>query len=321
VASYVAANTPSVGLGQIDANGTLTALNAEFARLFDLPGDKAQVIASPPAPLAQCWHDLVKSPPGSPPLKRWLVTVGSQRTRRSLEVVGWASAGSDGRPVVELIASERPPESDADTLSGTAERARLAREIHDGLAQDLWLAKLTASKLAHHPTLDAEARALCDDLLRSLDAGLAEARTAVMAMRPDAEPTVTLTELVERRVEEFADRFGVRVDCKLEEGTLVPARVSLEILRILQEALNNVRKHAHARRTAVTLEYRQGSVALSVRDDGEGFDPAIAASGYGRQSMQERADSIGARLTVASRPGRGTTVTLRVPRRVLESGR
>ena len=94
---------------------------------------------------------------------------------------------------------------------------------------------------------------------------------------------------------------------------MVPARVSIEILRILQEALNNVRKHATARRIIVRLHYRRGSVVLSVRDDGLGFDPAIVQSGFGRQSMHERALSIGAKLKFASSPGRGTTVTLRVP--------
>lgn len=193
------------------------------------------------------------------------------------------------------------------------ERARLAREIHDGLAQDLWLAKLTASKLARHPALDAEARALCDELLRSIDAGLAEARSAVLAMRASNEPTITLAELVERHVDEFSDRFGIRVDRHVEVGEPIPPRVSVEMLRILQEAMNNVRKHASARRIIVRVEHRRTSLLLSVRDNGVGFDQTVVASGYGRQSMHERAQSIGARLMIASIPGRGTTVTLRVP--------
>jgi signal transduction histidine kinase len=132
-------------------------------------------------------------------------------------------------------------------------------------------------------------------------------------MRPDVDQTITLSELVERQVEEFSDRFGLRVECHVEEGRPVPSRVSLEILRVLQEALNNVRKHANAGRITVRVEHRRASVVLTVRDDGLGFDPTIANSGYGRQSMYERAQSIGARLTIASVPGRGTTVTLRVP--------
>ena len=112
-------------------------------------------------------------------------------------------------------------------------------------------------------------------------------------------------------------RFGIRVDAHIQEGQAVPPRVSIEMLRILQEALNNVRKHATARRIIVRLHYRRGSLVLSIRDNGIGFDPAVVESGFGRQSMHERAQSIGARLKVASLPGRGTMVTLRVPARQL----
>jgi signal transduction histidine kinase len=199
------------------------------------------------------------------------------------------------------------------SLGGVAERARLAREIHDGLVQDLWFAKLTASKLARHPSLDSDARALAEDLLRSIDSGLAEARTAVVALQARFEHAITLAELVERQVEEFSDRFGIRVECHVGDVPPVPPRVSLEMLRVLQEALNNVRKHANARRVAVTVEEQRGAIKLSVRDDGAGFDPATASSGFGRQSMYERAQSIGARLAISSAAGRGTTITLRVP--------
>jgi two-component system sensor histidine kinase UhpB len=84
-------------------------------------------------------------------------------------------------------------------------------------------------------------------------------------------------------------------------------------MRVVGEALNNVRKHAAARRVLVRMEQRANSIALSVRDDGVGFDPGQTSDGFGRQSMHERAQSIGARLSIASTPGRGTTVRLRVP--------
>ena len=304
-----------VGIGQIDASGTLTSLNEEFARLFGLRMSDAvhRPLHQLPPVLNDCWHEISSAMPARNGLNRWTVSVGAPPNLRSLEVVGWASLEADGVPVVQLLVSEIPPDLEDRSLTGATERARLAREIHDGLAQDLWLAKLAASKLARHPTLDAEARALCDELLRSIDSGLAEARTAVLAMRSDHEPTITLPELVERQVEEFSDRFGIRVDCRVSDVRPVPPRVAIEMLRILQEALNNVRKHANARRTIVRVDDRRASIVLSVRDDGIGFDPTIVESGYGRQSMHERAQSIGARLSVASAPGRGTTVTLRVP--------
>jgi signal transduction histidine kinase len=304
-----------VGLAQIDARGTLTELNAEFARLFGIRVDDAlqRSVSELPAAVDDCWRQVVHSAQENSGVSRWNVVVGHPPGRRSLDVVGWASTPADEAPVVHLLVSETPPERESESLSSVVERARLAREIHDGLAQDLWLAKMTAAKLARHPTLDSEGRALCDELIRSIDSGLAEARTAVLSMRAPADGVITLSELVERQVEDFSDRFGIRVDAYVEEGHVVPARVSIEILRVLQEALNNVRKHATARRIVVRLHYRRGPVVLSVRDDGIGFDPAIVEGGFGRQSMHERAQSIGARLKVASVPGRGTTVTLRVP--------
>jgi signal transduction histidine kinase len=300
-----------MGLAQIEADGALTDMNPDFARLFgiDAAGGRPRSVSELPEPVNECWRELVEPVNAACRASRWSVVVD----RRSLDVVGIASTREDQRPVVQLLVSEAPSERDAQSLSGLAERARLAREIHDGLAQDLWLAKMTAAKLARHPSLDAAGRSLCDELLRSIDSGLAEARTAVLSMRPHDDGIVTLSELVERHIEEFADRFAIRVDAYVQEIGVVPPRVSVEILRILQEALNNIRKHASARRIVVRLRDRRGAIVLSVRDDGIGFDTAIVERGFGRQSMHERAQSIGARLKITSVPGRGTTVTLRVP--------
>jgi two-component sensor histidine kinase len=303
-----------VGLGQIDARGKLTALDSEFARLFGLPlPESLDPLPSLPSALSDCWREIIESSGKFRGPRRWKVAVGVPPDQRVLNVVGWPSPEAEGvLPVVQLVVSEIRPDT-LQSLSGVAERARLAREIHDGLAQDLWFAKLTASKLARHPSLDADARALAEELLRSIDSGLAEARTAVLAVRPNADATITLAELVEQHVEEFSDRFGMRVNSRIMAGPPVPPRVSIEILRVLEEALNNVRKHANARRVTVIVENLKVAIKLTVRDDGDGFDPATIATGYGRQSMYERAQSIGARLTIASAPGHGTSVTLRVP--------
>jgi signal transduction histidine kinase len=303
-----------VGVGQIDATGSVAAFNAEFARLLGVPEERARSVRVDhlhPA-LSDCWREMVGSPSDGSGLRRWTVKLGTRNERRSLEVIAWKTGELDV-PVVRMLVFESPAAQAPQSLSGAAERARLAREVHDGLAQELWLAKLTASNLARNPSLDPDGRALCAELLRSIDKGLAEARTAVLAMRSDPEEMITLSELVERQAEEFSDRFGVRVDCHVEDLEPLAPRVSVEILRVLQEALNNVRKHAAARRIVVRLRHRRRSVVLSVRDDGQGFDSALARRGYGRQSMEERAQSIGARLTIASAPARGTTVTLRVP--------
>jgi signal transduction histidine kinase len=301
-------------MGLVGPDGTLSAMNAEFARLVAVPVQDAlhRTLDSIAPSTHDRWREIVGAARDTPGLTRRVVTISVPPDRRSLEVVGWASL-QGAMPLVTLLVSEVSADRGSQSLIDALERARVAREIHDGLAQDLWLAKLTASKLARHPTLDAAGRALCTELLRSIDAGLSEARTAVTAMRSVNGPTLAMSELIERQVNEFSDRFGIRAECHLEEGQPIPPRVLVEMLRVVQEALNNVRKHASARRVVVRIVQRRTALLLSVRDDGIGFDPAIASSGYGSQSMRERAQSIGARLTIASMPGRGTTVTLRVP--------
>jgi hypothetical protein len=309
-----------IGMGRVDTNGRLIALNAEFARAIGVPVQVAlnRTLHEIAPSLNDVWREIVGAAEASPGITRRTVPVTVPSDRKSVEAIGWVSVEGPGPPFVVLLVGEVAALGST-MLGGAAERARMAREIHDGLAQDLWLAKLTASKLARHPTLDATGRAMCVDLLRSIDAGLTEARTAVMAMRSVSDHPIALSELIERQVDEFSDRFGIRAECHVQDGQPIVARTSVEMLRILQEALNNVRKHARAHRVVVRLVQRRASVLLAVHDDGTGFDPTTVRSGYGRQSMHERARSIGARLTIASIPGRGTTVTLRVP--VAEVGR
>jgi signal transduction histidine kinase len=302
-----------IGIAEIDATGSVATFDEEFARLFGCRAaqSRPRPVDGLPSALVDCCRDILRSEDDGAGLRRWNLSIDAP-SERSIDVIAWATGDDEGR-AVRVLAFEAPAGRPGPSLAGAAERARLAREIHDGLAQELWLAKLTASNLARNPSLDAEGRALCAELLRSIDKGLAEARTAVLAMRADHEDKVTLSELVERQVEEFSDRFGVRVDCHLEPTDPLPTRVSVEVLRVLQEALNNVRKHAEASRIVVEVRHRRRSITLSVHDDGAGFDPATVEGGYGRQSMEERARSIGARLMVASAPGRGTKVTLRIP--------
>ena len=117
------------------------------------------------------------------------------------------------------------------------ERARIAREIHDGLAQDLWYAKLKQSRLARRVADDGESRILSDEVGNAIDAALAEARSAVVAMRPGASPG-DLPDMIARQVVDFSDRFALRAEVR-NSGPLpqVEPRAQAEVLRIVQEAL------------------------------------------------------------------------------------
>jgi signal transduction histidine kinase len=204
---------------------------------------------------------------------------------------------------------------DVDAANATlAERARLAREIHDGLAQDLWYAKLKQSRLAQHPTLDPESRGTAEEVLTAIDSALADARQAVMALR--TPPTGSnLEEILRGYVDEFADRYGLRADFQAEAPLpRLPARTEAEILRIVQEALNNVRKHADATVVRVRSSIDEGSIVIVVADNGRGFDPtAMGTGGFGLRGMRERTDLIAGSLSVESRPGDGARVIVRIP--------
>ena len=195
------------------------------------------------------------------------------------------------------------------------ERARLSRELHDGLAQDLWLAKLKTGRLAVLPDLGLEARALARELGEAIDAGLADAQHAVAAMRLPGEPTGTFSQLMARIVDEFADRFGLRVEFECEQRLPgLTARAQAEALRIVQEALTNVRRHADATVVRVRAGVEAGQLVVVVGDNGCGFDPdTVGRTAFGLESMRERAALIGGQLRIDSRPRDGTRVSLLLP--------
>ena len=192
------------------------------------------------------------------------------------------------------------------------ERARLAREIHDGLAQDLWYAKLKQSRLAQSAAFVGEPKRLSDEVASALDNALAEARHAIAAMSDGAD-SGPLLDILERQVDDFSDRFAIRAELSHDgpEPEIGP-RARAEIVRIVQEALTNVRKHADA--TVVRVFVASGEeLRLAVVDNGRGFHPEAVDGGFGLDSMQQRAALIGATLSVSSKPQDGSRVELVLP--------
>lgn len=268
-----------------------------------------------------------------PDLARAIAVNGESRQEASLETEHGSSicevgstplADWQGRPIGRLvllhdITALRRVETQLvereRALAAAQERERLARELHDGLAQDLWLAKLKATRLAAQPDLGSEARALTEEITFAVDAGIAEARHAVAAMRLPAETNACLGELLERSLEDFEDRFGlgVEVECGADLPAL-SAHTEAETLRIVQEALTNVRRHADATVVRVRATVDEGRLALEIRDNGRGFDPgSVGDTAYGLAGMRERATIIGGELEIDSAPGKGTCVRLGVP--------
>jgi signal transduction histidine kinase len=201
----------------------------------------------------------------------------------------------------------------AATQATAEERARLAREIHDGMSQQLWLARLKQGRLLQEGGLSGEALALAGEVSGSIESALDEARQAIMALRP-AEGT-TFIEVMESFVEEFSDRFGIPTECRLDSASeRLGSRAQAELLRIAHEALANARKHADATRVWVHAEPTPDGLRLTVADNGRGFEPGgVGSGGYGLRSMRERAELIGASLAIESRPQDGTRVIVDVP--------
>jgi signal transduction histidine kinase len=192
--------------------------------------------------------------------------------------------------------------------------ARLAREVHDGLSQDLWLAKLTQARLAQVPGMPDDAKALASDIGEAVDRALGGARAVLATMRTGSDgPTVG--ESLERVVEDFGERSGIRTEYTSSGSEpALPSRTGAELIRIVQEALTNVRKHADATVVRVTATWGRSTFEVTIVDNGRGFDPgSVDGSTFGITGMRERAGLIGAEITVSSRPKDGTRVVLKMP--------
>lgn len=209
---------------------------------------------------------------------------------------------------------ERLGEAEAERAT-LEERGRVSRELHDGLAQDLWRAKLKLGLLESSADLGQEARDAVRELDGIVDAALADARAAVQTLRYPAQSTTDFCESVERYVREFTERFGLQahVECDSAVPRLAP-RAEIELIRIAQEALTNVRRHADATVVRLRAGVADGRLHLTVDDNGRGFDPAAVGDGaFGIASMRERAALIGGRLEIESRPLDGTRVRVEIP--------
>ena len=183
------------------------------------------------------------------------------------------------------------------------ERARVAREIHDGLAQYLFAVSTHASMLESGAPL---AQTL-PKLKEAAAAAQQEARFAVLALS-SASGTAPFDAALRRYVEFLTADGMLEVDVEIDPSILLAPDEQIEVFRIVQEGLANVRKHADAKRAEVWIGSRLGRRIVRVRDDGVGFDGEGAAAGQGLKNMRLRADTIDGGFNLRSRPGRGTAV-------------
>jgi PAS domain S-box-containing protein len=199
-------------------------------------------------------------------------------------------------------------------LAALQERQRLAQNLHDAVNQSLFSAGLIAEVL---PRLwernPEEARRSLEDLRRLTRGAMAEMRALLAELRPTTLTDSELGDLLRLLGNAFTGRTNVPVEVTVSGEGGLPAETQVALYRICQEALNNIAKHAKAGHVDIDVRHADGDLELRICDDGCGFDPnETKLSGhYGLGMMRERAEAVGARLTVTSQLGQGTEVKIR----------
>lgn len=201
------------------------------------------------------------------------------------------------------------------------ERERLAREMHDSLAQALGYLKMKASQaddLLTHGQI-AQARANLREVKEIAGETYFDVREAIFGLRHLAPPEAEFVPALKEYLSEYQMHYGVKVRLILDESHPLsfPAEVNIQLTRIIQEALTNVRKHARVKQATLHFAREEHCWRVTVEDEGQGFDPErVPRSGQaflGLHIMRERADGIGATFHMESKPGHGTSISLRIP--------
>jgi signal transduction histidine kinase len=189
------------------------------------------------------------------------------------------------------------------------ERRRVARDLHDGLAQDVAFIASQSKYLAGQSG-DQRLSEIAVAAERALDDSRAVVGALTRASRAPLSASIAL------QAQEFARRWGLSVQLSLEPGVDLAPEKEQAILRIVGEALSNAARHAQASTVDIRLGYRDGPLVVAVSDDGRGFDAEaerIAERGFGLRSMCERARLVGGDVRFVSAPGHGTRVEIAMP--------
>jgi PAS domain S-box-containing protein len=235
----------------------------------------------------------------------------------SANVVSYS--GREAMCIVVRDITERKRAKEALREVEKAERLRMARDLHDGVLQDL---SYSAAAM-QFTRLNAEGTGLEEELQKQINAiqgAVQGLRAAVNDLRLEEERDRPFPELIESLVQRNrAMARGYEIGLKMKEGLPKTSlgNTGTEVLRVIQEALTNARRHSGARSVRVMLRPEQDSLLIEISDDGRGFEPETTP-GVGLKSMRERAAALGSKLEVTSGVGQGTRVSLRVP--ILQRG-
>ncbi len=193
------------------------------------------------------------------------------------------------------------------------ERSRLARDLHDAVTQTLFSTTLTAEVLPRIWDRDpAEGRRKLEELRELTRGALAEMRTLLLELRPDALAESELKDLLRHLSNAFNARARIPIITTFEGACDLPLEEKIAFYRVAQEALNNIARHSQASQVTLALRCPPGSMEMQVSDDGQGFDPGAAGTRdhFGLRIMRERAEQVGARFEIRSQPGQGTHILM-----------
>lgn len=205
------------------------------------------------------------------------------------------------------------------SLAVAEERERIGGEIHDGIAQVLAYVNAKAQAVSGYLTHDRpeQAAAQLEQLATAAREAYTDAREAILALRTQPRPGRPFRETLEEFVTVWESQSAIPAELLWEGEVELDPMVELQLLRIVQEALANVRKHSGADRVAVEVTQESERLRVVVADDGSGFDPAAherrGFPRFGLSIMRERAETVGGRLRIDSSPREGTRVTMEVP--------
>ncbi len=210
-------------------------------------------------------------------------------------------------------------------LTIVEERNRLSREMHDNLGQTLGYLGLKADEIELLLTSGQKEQAIqrLKEVRKVVTNASDDVRHLILALRTSASHDVEIRSLLLEYVESLQRQTNIEIslDVQSEKATRFPLRVTLQLVRVIQEALYNVRKHAHASRVKVSFDIVGDEAVIGVTDNGIGFEVAHVYSHgqhFGIQVMKERITELGGNLEINSRPGKGTQVLAKIPLEVMD---
>lgn len=200
----------------------------------------------------------------------------------------------------------------AQKLAALRERERLARDLHDAVSQTLFSASVAAETLLfQHKDQPERIEAGLEQIHRLTQTALAEMRVLLLELRPEALTRSSLSSLLEQLASILKTHANVEIEIEADESAALPPEIHITFYRIAQEAMNNIVKHARATQVRIVLDSQPERSELAITDNGRGFQrDAIQPGHFGLLNMQERADKIGAELSIASQPGHGSRIGL-----------